>query len=144
MHVAGANRYASVNDVLNYYNLSSFRTSLYCAGLSNSIAQGQPTGITIFAPTNAAFSTLLTKQNMTMKVRFLNCPCTNAQQYSEATYINTAFPVIPYPHSFSYLLTPPSTAPLKHACYQDKLTAHFVPVCGACRSFATAQHCSTS
>ena len=65
----GANRYATINDALNYYNLSSFRSSLYCAGLSGSISLGQPAGITVFAPTNAAFASLLTKQNMTMKVR---------------------------------------------------------------------------
>ena len=66
---AGANRYATINDALNYYNLSAFRTSLYCAGLSGSISLGQPASITVFAPTNAAFASLLKKQNITMKVR---------------------------------------------------------------------------
>ena len=61
--------------MLSYYNLSAFRTSLYCAGLSGSIALGQPAGITVFVPTNAAFASMLTKQNITMQVSELDALC---------------------------------------------------------------------
>ena len=82
---AGANRYATINNALNYYNLSAFRTSLYCAGLSGSISLGQPAGITVFAPTNAAFANLLKMQNITMKVR--TATLSPSMQYCSIRYV---------------------------------------------------------
>ena len=84
----GANRYATINDALNYYNLSTFRTSLYYAGLSGSISLGQPAGITVFAPTNAAFASLLMKQNITMAVSERGAhACITMSVHSKQSYL---------------------------------------------------------
>ena len=58
-HPPGANKYAIINDALNYYQLTSFQQCLYLVGLSPWIATGQPDGVSVFAPTNAAFAALL-------------------------------------------------------------------------------------
>ena len=64
---AGANMYSCINDALNYYKLTTFQSSLYWSGLTGEIAMGQPPGISVFVPTNAAFSAWLIQKNWTMQ-----------------------------------------------------------------------------
>ena len=59
--------YSCINDALNYYKLTTFQSSLYWSGLTGEIAMGQPPGISVFVPTNAAFTSWLVQRNLTMQ-----------------------------------------------------------------------------
>ena len=68
---AEANRYGTINDVLNYYQLTTMQSALYSTG-KQWIANGQPDGITFFVPTNAAFTAMLARENMTAQQMYAN------------------------------------------------------------------------
>ena len=68
---ADANKYSCINDVLNYYQLTTMQSALYATG-KQWIATGQPAGITFFVPTNAAWAAMLARENMTAQQMYNN------------------------------------------------------------------------